>query len=93
MYRASLNHIDKETIKEINSLIYNFIWNGKDKIKRLALINNCENGGLKAPQLESLIETLRIRYIDRFLDEENVNVWKTILNYHLSKVGASFFFM
>ena len=27
--------------------MYHFIWNGQDKIKRLAIINDIENGGLK----------------------------------------------
>jgi len=26
--------------------MYHFIWNGKDKIKRSAIINEIENGGL-----------------------------------------------
>ena len=30
------------------------------KVKRSAIINDIENGGLKAPHLESLIETQKI---------------------------------
>lgn len=46
MYRALLIQIGKGTVKEANTLIYNFIWNGTDdKIKRLAPINDYENGG------------------------------------------------
>jgi len=51
MYRASLIRINKDTLNEVSSLIYDFIWNGKDKIKRLALINEDENGCLKAPHI------------------------------------------
>ena len=39
MYRASLISFDKDTIKNINSVIFNFVWRGKDKIKRLTLIS------------------------------------------------------
>jgi len=73
--------INKETLKEVNSLIYDFIWKGKDKIKRLALINEYENGGLKAPHIESLIGVQRAQCIDNFLDDENSNAWKSILNH------------
>ena len=46
------------TIKNVNSVVYNFLWNGKpDKIKRLALISDYKDGGLKLPHIESLIKT------------------------------------
>ena len=54
MYRVSLIQVDKGTIKEANTLIYNFLWNGKGKTKPLALGNDYENGGLKPPHLESI---------------------------------------
>ena len=49
MYRAGLISLDKEVIKEGNSIIYDYIWKGKDKVKRSSLINDVEYGGLKAP--------------------------------------------
>ena len=36
------------------------IWKGKDKVKRSALISDIEDGGLKAPHLNSIIETQRV---------------------------------
>ena len=43
MYQASLISFDKDIIKSINSVIFNFVWRGKDKIKRLALISEYED--------------------------------------------------
>mgnify|MGYP000500714607 CR=1 FL=1 len=40
MYRASVIPLSKEPIKEKNSIIYEFIWNGKDKVKRHAFISD-----------------------------------------------------
>lgn len=45
--KASLITVTEDFIKEINSLIYRFIWKDNDEIKRAALINDIENGGLK----------------------------------------------
>ena len=45
--KAALIAVTEDLIKEINSLIYRFIWKGNDKIKRAALINDIEDGGLK----------------------------------------------
>ena len=33
MFRASVIPIPNELVKEVNSIFYNFIWNGKDKVK------------------------------------------------------------
>ena len=47
MFRASVVPVSKELLNEANSVLYNFIWNGKDKVKRLALISDIEMGGLQ----------------------------------------------
>ena len=53
MYRASLICVQKDTVIEVNKLLFKFIWKGKDKVKRLSLICDLDKGGLKAPHLES----------------------------------------
>ena len=58
MYRASLISFGEDTVKSINSVIFNFVWRGKDR--RLTLISEYEDGGLKMPHPESLIKTQRI---------------------------------
>ena len=60
MYRAGLVSVNKDVIKEANKIIFQFIWKGKDKVKRSTLIGDVENGGLKAPHLESVVKTQRI---------------------------------
>ena len=54
LYRASLISAKKDFIKKINNLLFSFIWKGKDKVKRAALINKVEKGGLKMPDIESI---------------------------------------
>ena len=40
--------ISKDLIKEADSLFYyDFIWNGKDKVKRNVMISEVKKGGLK----------------------------------------------
>ena len=45
--KAPLISVTDDLVQEINKLIYRFIWMGTDKIKRCALINDIEDGGLK----------------------------------------------
>ena len=59
MFRASLICLSNDIIKQANSFIYKFIWKGTDKIKRLAIISDYKNGGLRMPHIETLIDTQR----------------------------------
>ena len=57
-------------INEINTLIFNFLWNGKDKIKRETLHQDFSKGGLNVPSLMQkqdslIIQTLRRIEINR----------------------------
>ena len=54
LYRISLIGNNKDFIKEINRILYNFVWKGKDKVKRVSLINDINEGGLKMPHIESM---------------------------------------
>ena len=47
MSKASLIHVSNDLIQAANKEFLNFIWKGKDKIKRFALINDIEYGGLR----------------------------------------------
>lgn len=79
-------------ILELNSILYNFIWNDKpDKVKRQTIINPIHLGGLKVIHLESFIHSLKITWIKRYLSESN-GVWKIFLDYYLSDFGKEFFF-
>ena len=60
MFRESLMCSTKKIIREPNSIINRFIWKGSDKIKRLALISDYKNGGLRMPHIKTLIDIQRI---------------------------------
>ena len=47
----------KDFVKQSNKIIFDFIWKGKDKIKRsTTLVSEIEDGGLKAPHSESITD-------------------------------------
>ena len=52
--------------KEIDRILYSFIWKGRDKVKRVSLINDVNEGGLKLPRIESMIDAQRITCIQKF---------------------------
>ena len=77
----------KEIVKEVNKIIFNFIWKGKDKVKRSALISDVENGGLRAPYLESIIKAQRIMCCKKFPNSQQSS-WKIILLHYLRRIGG-----
>jgi len=87
--KAALISVSKDLIKEINKLIYGFIWKGNDKIKRSALINDIENGGLKMLDTESMISAQRVMALKKYFADGNSS-WKAILDEFLCNVGRKF---
>ena len=91
LYRVVLISNKKEFIKKINTLLYSFVWKGKDKVKRTAFINPIDKGGLKMPNIESMISAQRIICIKRYLSTDPAS-WKLFLDFYLKKVGGKFLF-
>ena len=73
----------------MNKLLYGFIWKGNDKIKRTALINDIENGGLKVLDIQSMILSQRVIALKRFIEDYN-SPWKSVLETFLSDIGGKF---
>ena len=68
-------------------VISDFIWKGKDKVKRSTLVSEIEDGGLKTPHLESITETQKV-FCCKKLASDQPSTWKTILLYYLKPVGG-----
>ena len=59
-------------MKELNQLLFKFLWNGTDKVTRVSAINKYEEGGLKKTYLNCMIKSLRLAWIKRIFDENNL---------------------
>ena len=88
MFRASVIPVPNDLVKEVNSIIYTFIWNGKDKVKRCALISDIDQGGLKMLDIESMINARRVICLKKFL-EDYPSTWKSFLNSCIFSAGGS----
>jgi len=81
--------IPKQVIKEVNKIIYKFLWRGPDRVIRSAVINDYENGVLKVLDFETLMKSLRLAWLKRLFNEVHVG-WKCYLWYLLKSVGGVF---
>ena len=89
MFRALVISISKYLVKEAESIFYHFIWKGKDKVKRNAVISEVENGGLNMLDTESMIRTKRVICLQTFL-EDYESPWKMFLGELLKPIGGNF---
>lgn len=80
------------TVKEIQDIFFDFLWNKKvDKIKRNTIIGKYEDGGLKLPHIISFVHALKISWIKRILDPENHAPWKVLVSDVLEEFGQDKF--
>lgn len=78
MYNANVLAIPENIVKNINSIIYRYLWNSKrDKIARKPLIGNYEEGGIQMCDVESLFQSLKNKWAIRLIFGEEAN-WKLI---------------
>ena len=72
LYPTAVLYTPQYVIDEIDSLFFNFIWpNKKQHVKKKVLIQSIENGGLKMPDIASMIKASKLTWIKRFLTKEN----------------------
>jgi len=92
IYRVALVSCKKsDFVKRISELLYSFIWKGKDKVKRAALINSIDEGGFTMPDVASMISTQRILCIKKYLDTYPAG-WNFFLGFYLKNVEDKFLF-
>ena len=78
-------------IKQLNTIIFNFLWKGPDKIARQAAINDVEFGGLNITDIETLIKASRLAWIGKLFSTGSLP-WKAYLNHLLKDFGGEFLF-
>lgn len=81
-------------LKEINTLLYDFLWNGKgDKIKRTEIINDYDKGVLKMIGIQSFNKSLKMKWVQGYLNDVNHGKWKLFLDFHLQTYGGKVVFL
>ena len=79
-----------KVIKEFNSLVFRFLWNGNDKAIRLSTYAPYDQGGLKMLEYESMVKALRLSWLKRIVDPDYFGFWKSYLDHLLVYEGGLF---
>ena len=57
VYVCSVLPTPKKLIQELNKVLFKFLWKGTDKVKRVSVINEYEEGGLRMIDLECIVKS------------------------------------
>ena len=80
VYTSTMVSPLKQFIDLLSIIKQNFIWNGRrPKIKHSTLVGGYTEGGYKDVDIQSQLESLKIIWIRRLLDD-NFHAWKSIPN-------------
>ena len=64
IYLANLLPFSDEKIKEIERILYDFIWNCSiHKVKKNVIIQDYKSGGHSMPDLRSVIQTQKLKWV------------------------------
>lgn len=77
-------------VANLKKVIFNFLWNGPDKVTRLAVINKTNFGGLKLVDINEFVKAIRLAWISRIFNK-NTGFWKAFLKHALKGQGGFFF--
>ncbi|XP_060586418.1 uncharacterized protein LOC132742114 [Ruditapes philippinarum] len=82
--------VPESIVKEINTMIFKFLWDNKqEKVKRATLIGNKLQGGIDMLDLDSYITSLKLKWVKALTDESEAN-WKLIPKRLLKDFGDNF---
>lgn len=84
---SQMNHLfislptpSNKFIKDLNEILFNFLWKSKvDKIKRKQITQEYSDGGLKMIEINNYIQSLKSSWIRRLINSPN-SKWNILLN-------------
>ena len=90
---SSLPDPTKTTIKKIETIMYDFIWDSKPaKTKRDVLTMDYEKGGSKMIDLEIFMKSLKVCWIKRMIESEGDGLLKNLYLNKLNQFGGKLLF-
>jgi len=85
IYPSSVLTTPPEIIKEFNTLVFHFLWNGKDKVTRGSTYAPYDCGGINMVDYENMVKALRLSWLKRIIDDSCSGFWRLYLNLLSSK--------
>ena len=92
IYIANTIHVPEKLIKEVKSIILDFLWDGGSaKIPYDVLMREIGRGGLNLVDLESKVKSLKLAWIKRLTDP-GTGRYKILASFFLGTHDLNYFF-
>lgn len=92
-YAALALHIDNKLLKEIDNIIFNFLWKNRTHyLKKTVVMNSYENGGLNVLDFCTLNNMFKLNWLKQFFMNPS-SIWNVIPQHHISQMGGLGFFL
>ena len=79
--------IPQTVIKRIESMLYKFLWSGKDKVKHERVIQELQHSGLNMVDIRSVLMPFKAAWILRILKTNpGIHSWAQLANYYLNSL-------
>ena len=92
-YVSALIVVPNWVYAEVERIAFEFLWKGKDRIKRKIMNQDYEDGGVKMFNYVLFVKTQRIMWVKRLLYGEKEIGWKMFFDYGCRSVGGRFIFL
>ena len=89
---SALPDPNKQLVDEINKIFFKFIWGYKvERLKRNTIVSNYDEGGLNMVHLSSFISYIKLKWVKRYL-LDNEGTWQNMLHNTLNLKCVDFVF-
>ena len=89
-YELEMNPIPKQIVKEIDKILWNFLWDGKQPlVNKQTMCLDIENGGMNMINLNSFIGAKHIKFIHKIVNSETQH-WNMIGKYWLKHFDKTY---
>ena len=92
IYVSSLTPVPEWAFKEIDEICFDFLWRGKDKIKRNTLYLDYKHGGLKMLNFKLFVMVQRVMWVKRLVNGNQRVKWKKYFKFLLRPLGGNLIF-
>ena len=92
IYISSLMVTPDWVFEELDKVVFDFIWRGRDKIKRNILYLDYDRGGLKFINFRVFVKAQRIMWIKRLISGDHSMKWKLCFKFFTKSVGGILIF-
>ena len=78
LYRSNVLCVPDKVLKDINSIIFHFLWNGADKETRARTTKSIPNSGLGVPCISAYTFAAKANWIRKLKLKGSHNGWQNI---------------